>query len=81
MLVCHILYFDTFQMLLFQLWCSVVQCSAMEPRCSAVQRRCSAVQNSGAQVPTPEDLCRHLFLTFVNQPVAPAEQVGEEKKG
>lgn len=28
------------------------------------------------EVPTPEDLCRHLFLTFVNQPTT-SHQVGE----
>ena len=34
------------------------------------------VNHDGIEVPTPEDLCRHLFLTFVNQPTA-SQQVDD----
>ena len=33
------------------------------------------VNSHHIKVPTPEDLCRHLFLTFVNQPAASQQVV------
>ena len=37
----------------------------------------TVVNHNGIEVPTPEDLCRHLFLTFVNQPTA-SQQVDDQ---